>query len=577
MDRVGPSTALLTPLCMLLTGLVVALSPTPGHGQDAPVSPTGPCATPRQAVLTFEAHVAGPDKDLERAARCFDFSTWEASRERQLRVLTQLKMVLDGRGIVIQPTLLPDEAAYTNEETGLPEYDLLGARLEGVALHRVEGEWRFTPSSAQQIQVLFDATFPFGLRRLASHLPLWMHTTVAGVKVWKLAGLLLIVLLSWVLALVLHGILVQAFLRVAAQARFSWASEAVRLSRRWVRLLIAAGLVAPLVPELLLPVQLSLVVMIAVQAVVATSVVMLVWRLIDVLCGFLAIKAGETRTRLDDQLVPLVRKVLKFVLVLLAALFILQNLNVNIGSLLAGLGLGGLAIALAAKDTLANMFGSLMIFTDRPFQIGDWVALNGIEGTVEEVGFRSTRIRTFYKSLVTVPNSTVASATIDNLGERTFRRLKMTLGLTYSTTPDQIEAYVEGLRAILQDNPAVVRDAYEVHFHGFGESSLNVLIYCFLDVPNWSEELQQRQALFLQFMRLAEALGVSFAFPTQSLHIESHRQGAASHTSPTREELAAIVHSFARGGERDLAHLPGRLTDGYEASSRGEGAAEEDS
>ncbi|GAG38726.1 unnamed protein product, partial [marine sediment metagenome] len=223
---------------------------------------------------------------------------------------------------------------------------------------------------------------------------------------------------------------------------------------------------------------------------------------------------------------------------------------------------------LAAKDTIANLFGSFTIFLDRPFQIGDWVIIDGTEGTVEDVGFRSTRIRTFYKSLVTLPNSNVAAATIDNMGKRNYRRINLVLGLTYDTPPERMQAFVEGIRAVLQANPRIWHDSYEVYFNNFGDSSLDVLVYCFLNVPSWSEELRQRHNVLMEFLRLASELGVSFAFPTQSLYVESMPDADA--TAPaalSNEELTDKVSNFGPGGR--MARPAGvRLTHGFDPGTK---------
>jgi MscS family membrane protein len=143
------------------------------------------------------------------------------------------------------------------------------------------------------------------------------------------------------------------------------------------------------------------------------------------------------------------------------------------------------------------------------------------EGVVEEVGFRSTRIRTFHNSLISVPNGKVAVSTVDNLGKRRVRRVKATLGLTYDTPPARLRAFVEALRARLRAHPAVAQAPLEVHFSGFGDSALEVMVYFFLDVPSWSEELDTRAALFMGFLDDAEAAGVRFAFPSRSLYLET--------------------------------------------------------
>ncbi len=252
----------------------------------------------------------------------------------------------------------------------------------------------------------------------------------------------------------------------------------------------------------------------------------------------------------DDSLVPLLRTSMRLFVMIVGILFVLQNLDVNVSSLVAGLGLGGLAIALAAQDTVRNLLGGLTIFADKPFEVGDWVVAEGIEGTVETVGFRSTRVRTFYNSLVSVPNGKLMDAGIDNMGQRRWRRYKTTLGVGYHTTPDQMQAFVEGIRAIIQANPGMRQDYYIVEFHGFGATSLDVLVYCFIDARDWTEELRTRHVLNLDIMRLAESLQVDFAFPTQTVHIaETPGQPQQLPQIPDRTHLRMVVDSFGPGGE----------------------------
>lgn len=229
---------------------------------------------------------------------------------------------------------------------------------------------------------------------------------------------------------------------------------------------------------------------------------------------------ARTESELDDQLVPLVIRTSRVVVVLLAILTIIQGLGVNVFSLLAGLGVGGLAIALAAKDTAANFFGSLMILFDQPFKIGDWIKVGDLEGTVEEIGFRSTRVRTFYDSQIVIPNSTIANSDIDNLGRRQFRRTLETLGVTYSTSREDLNRFIEGVKEIIKTHPKTRKDKYYVSFQKFGDSALEILLYYFLDVPSYQEELESKQELYFKIKSLAEEQGVEFAFPSQSVYLE---------------------------------------------------------
>ncbi len=229
---------------------------------------------------------------------------------------------------------------------------------------------------------------------------------------------------------------------------------------------------------------------------------------------------AKTESDLDDSLVPLISKTSKIIIVLLASLTIIEGLGVNVFSLLAGLGVGGLAIALAAKDTAANFFGSLMILFDQPFKIGDWIKINNLEGTVEEIGFRSTRVRTFYDSQIVIPNSKVANNDIDNLGRRQYRRTVETLGLTYSTTEKQLKEFTKGIKNIVHSYPLTRKDKYYISFKKFGDSSLEILLYFFLNVSDYKDELKAKEEILLQIKHLAETLNISFAFPSQSIYME---------------------------------------------------------
>jgi MscS family membrane protein len=232
--------------------------------------------------------------------------------------------------------------------------------------------------------------------------------------------------------------------------------------------------------------------------------------------------AEKTESTLDDQLVPLLRKTLKAFVVIVGTLFVLkEGLEVDIVPLLTGLSIGGLAFALAAQDTIKNFFGSIMIFIDKPFQVGDWITSGDVDGTVEEVGFRSTRVRTFRNSVMYIPNGKIADATIDNHGLRHFRRFYTTLTITYDTPPQLIEVFVQGLRQIVEDHPHTRKNAYNIYFNNLSAYSQDIMFYIFFEVPNWTEELRCRHEILVSIVSLANSLGVRFAFPTQTLHMES--------------------------------------------------------
>jgi len=246
------------------------------------------------------------------------------------------------------------------------------------------------------------------------------------------------------------------------------------------------------------------------------------YQLVDLLCLYLEKRAQISENKFDDILVPLIRKSLKTFVVAVGVIAVGDALSLDMKGLLAGMGIVGLGVSLAAKDTLSNLFGSLTVLLDRPFRIGDWVNINdGIEGMVEEVGLRSCRIRTFHNSLITIPNGILTNAHIDNYGMRTYRRFTTNLGVQYDTPVEKIEAFCAGIRALIVKHPKTRKDYYQVYLNSLGASSINILLYVFFVTDDWAEELKERHRLITDILRLAKEMGVQFAFPTQTLHMIS--------------------------------------------------------
>lgn len=296
-----------------------------------------------------------------------------------------------------------------------------------------------------------------------------------------------------------------------------------------------------------LPADVLLILLISVKFLAALSGVWAAYRLVDLIAAYLGSRASATESKLDDALVPMIGKTLKVFVSILGLIFIADNLNINVTSLLAGLGLGGLAFALAAKDVVGNLFGSITVLMDRTFHVGDWVIVGDVEGSVESIGFRSTRIRSFYNSLISVPNSTLITATVDNMGQRRYRRLKCNLAVAYDTPPDRLEAFCEGIRELVRLHPYMRKDYYHVYFNQFGDSGLLVLVYVFWEVPDWGTELRERHRFLLDCLRLARRLGVEYAYPTQTLYLK-RAGGGPEEPGPGRlHEPVPQATAFDRG------------------------------
>lgn len=301
---------------------------------------------------------------------------------------------------------------------------------------------------------------------------------------------------------------------------------------------------------LALPDQAMIILLVAVKILAGIAGVWGSYRLVDWVTLYLQYQASQTDNKVDDVLVPLIRKTLKVFVTVIGITFVASNLNLNVSSLLASLGLGGLAFALAAKDVVQNLFGSITVILDQTFHTGDWIVVNDIEGSVEEVGLRSTKIRTFYDSLITLPNSIFITAKVDNMGQRRYRRLKCNVSLTYDTPPDKIEAFCEGVRELIRLHPYMRKDYFHVYLNSLGASSLDVLVYVFWETPDWGTELRERQRFLLDILRLAKNQQINIAFPTQTLHLltpnDLTEEAAAQPTPPSVEELSEQFKQSAK-------------------------------
>jgi len=233
-------------------------------------------------------------------------------------------------------------------------------------------------------------------------------------------------------------------------------------------------------------------------------------------------RAAQTESKVDDGLIPFAIDLTKVLVYIFALVIILGNVfNVNITALVAGLGVGGVAIALASKESIENLLGSFTIFFDKPFAVGDVITLGGVTGKVEKVGFRSTRIRTFDKSIVTVPNKNVINTELDNLGVRPVRRVKFNIGLTYDTTIEQIKNIVNDIQKLVDDHPMTNEDG-RVRFLSFGASSLDIMVLYYVNSPEWEDLINTQQKINYNIIEIVNKHNSEFAFPSTSVYIEKN-------------------------------------------------------
>ena len=434
----------------------------------------------------------------------------------------QLKKLLDAKGIYVDINLLPKESNFI-DSVSKKSILILNKREPRIYVEKTENGWFYSKTTVSLLPQMMKETFPIGTKYIDKfHGPAWNYKLL-GLALSKWFSLILLLFICVLSYLIIHKLSLRVFKKFLSGKFQNYESIEKNASNitRLVGLILSAQLFKYFEPYFGFSAQTNNALLVIIRIASIVFLTLLLVKISKLVFRYFANLATKTENTMDDQLVPVAQKIASLIIWAIGILYVLESLQVNITALLAGISIGGLAIALAAQDTVKNFFGSIMIFLDKPFQIGDWVNFDSVDGTVEEVGLRSTRIRTFANSVVYVPNGMLADKVVNNMGLRKYRRFKTDIGITYDTDPQAIDAFVEGIRGIIMTHPTTRKDYFEVHLNSFGASSINILLYCFFEAPDWTAELRGRHDVMFGIMMLAKDLGVEFAFPTQTLHIES--------------------------------------------------------
>lgn len=246
-----------------------------------------------------------------------------------------------------------------------------------------------------------------------------------------------------------------------------------------------------------------------------------IYRALNVFIILLRTIVKEKEKKLDNYIIVFGGNTVKTLVIIMGILMILQEFGYNVTSIIAGLGIGGLAFALASKDFVANIFGFITIFLDKPFTVGDWIVTPDIEGTVEDIWLRCTKVRTFDEALVTIPNALIASKPIINRSIMRKRRITFKLGITCSNKSGQVNELCSRIREMLANHHDINNDVIYVYFTEFAESSYNLFLYFFTNTTVWQEYLEIHHDVNLKIMNILEELGMEVAYPSRSIYMEN--------------------------------------------------------
>lgn len=512
--------------------------------------------SPYRTMLSLKFGVMGIfGSTLDQAVQTLDLSNIEPVLREDVGRILAVRLY---RVIRFQSPLALEALSADPKTETIPIF-LVEPGYGAVSMHVVEDQkgvkaWKFTPKSLDVILATYDANIknildegsnPF----IGVHLPLdvqvddlvqkrfpYLEKKFLGVDLWKYAMLLLLLgaspVILWGIRQASHKAM--RFLRPRSRGALDGISDrrmslplmVISMAYLWA----SAGLF--LVTNLKGASAVLVLLHVVLVAAEAWFMITAVWLGAQWL-------AARCSSRTAGTMVLVVGQVLKILIGLAAAVKAATILGHDSTRILAALGIGGVALALASKNTVENVFGTLMIVSTRPFAIGHFIIIDDIEGEVEHVGLRSTTIRTFYNSLVTVPNSHFITTPVDNMGKRKYRRFKTTMRLAYGTPPEKLVAFTEGLREIVFKTARIDSNRPHIRLYDFGDSSIEILIYLHIRCINRMEELEIRERFILDSMHLAEKLEVAFAFPTRTVYMRN--EDTPGHETMDGERRAAAL------------------------------------
>ena len=522
--------------------ILFAVSSSSALAQEGAATNTAPLAapaeeakreSPRAAVETFLELTRA--QRFAEAGRLLDVTKLEESRRAELA--RRLKAVLDRRLWLDLEKVSAAEAGDLSDGLA-PNLEQLGhvsskqGRTEPVRLRRLgdRSGWLFSSATVGRVDAWYDGLED---RWLLEHLPPWLlRSGPAALLWWQWLGLLALIAGAAVVGTGLSAFLRWVLGKVASRTPSLWDDRLLARTVGPVRFAFWLALLRLSSPLLLLYPPAEGRAHDILRGLFLANILWFCWRIVDVMAELSWDSPWSLQHPGSRALIPLARRAGKAVVSVAAVILFLSALGYPVTSLIAGLGLGGLAFALASQKTVENLFGAFSLGIDQPFREGDFVRIEELVGTVESLGLRSTKIRTLDRTLVSFPNGKLAEMRLESFSARDRLRLACTVGLVYETTEAQMRAVLAGLERVLREHPKIWPDSVTVRFKELAASSLDIEIMAWFTTSDWAEFQAIREDVLLSFMGVVESVGTSFAFPTRTVHLAGARasldgQGAA--------------------------------------------------
>ena len=474
---------------------------------------------PYEVIYNHLYYLQDDSYDIDQSSMSFPATIDSSDQHRSSRLL---KRIYDGKGLYVHVSRISKDSMYQDSIAEDFIYFPFPDDLPDVFLEKSGGKWRYSQTTIDVIPILYEEVYPLGLHRVIDMLPAKDGISFLGLYGWQILALLILAILL-VLAYYILSRLLQSLLRTLTKNLRFLQKDQIDLMKRIggvLVLLFLSVMIGYMVPVIRLPIKMSFFLLIVNDVFFTIFVILVLFTLVNVLRAYLEQATEATETKLDEQLLPIVIKMIKIIIVIGGIFHILHLLEVNVTALIAGISIGGLALALAAQDTVKNLIGSMMIFFDKPFQIGDYIIAGSHEGSVVEVGFRSTRIKKIDTSIISVPNGNLVNGSLTNLGVRNMRVLNTTIGLMYNSSSERIQSFINDLKQYADNHPRVWQDAKYIFLKELGASSIDIMFRVYIETTDYAEELAIKEEIIFNVISIAEKNKVSFAFPSSSIYIE---------------------------------------------------------
>jgi len=509
-------------------------------------------SNPRDAVMMHYKYLQEDSYFPEISAKALFLEGQDRKKGKSLAL--KLKKIFDGRALLIVYSGLSSDPNYIDSTSGRSVFYPFNNHKD-IYLEKIGKKWKYSKETVSGIPETYKKLYPFDLQIYVENFPeFFRYQVFFGLEFWHLLSLIILAIAGYLLRQLIRFVVRFILILIFSKTRYKdFLDKHLRPTARTISSITALIIIFQFVPVLQLPIEVHVVADVSYKLIFAILIIVLSFRITDYLHDRLIDVYTNKNNKLRVNLLPFFRTVLKTVVVIIGILGILINLGFDIWPWLAGLSIGGLAIALAAQETIRNIFGSVTIFADRPFDVGDWIIYENFEGTVEEIGIRSTTIRTFNNSIITVPNGKLMDVTIDNMGKREFRRYETYLDMVYNTPVNVIDAYIKGIKRIIENHPDTRKDLYYVYFFGLAASSIQIYVRLWLKVVDFDLELKARHEILQQILELGRTLGVEFAYPTQTLHVEEfpEKKGIRTDLTVRDEELNEKMESFFSNSKKN--------------------------